>query len=1266
MVVQSKNNCLSNTIILDQFELLCYSTGLETVLLMSCVNDNYKVEVEYSANGEHFFDINTNFVINNLKAYCIDIYASKKMITINSVVTFYSTIEVQKSNKQYEILALGDSISQINTVDIIFNKTIQILVRQINQIVSGFGEYSNHIEDANNYQKILNTVREAVIATDGNGCITLMNKEAEVLTGCSFLEVKGKSIETVYKLFHLVSRKILQNPVIQVIQSGFPYFSEEEAVIVSKTGETYVVDYEATPIYDSNEKLYGVLLNSRDITAKHNDNKRLLQIEFAINNSDDAIYFVDKKGRFIFANEKVSERLGIKPEEIATKSIFDLVGDIDYKSFQKYWQILEKKRFIEFERATSHLGHSVHMHVKFFLLNFQNQHFAVAIVRDISKVKQLQTEIEEKNRSLNNLLDNMNSVPWKLNFKTKKFVYMGAKSEQILGYPADQWNVLDDWINRLHPEDRSWAPEYCNDLSVLGYDHTFDYRIMQKDGSYRWIRDIVNVAKDDNGKACELTGFMLDITNSKEYEQRLKRQQDQLEMIIDSLQLSVFLATPEMKIQLANKAMAQGLGMSKIELSGKTGFDLLPHDYAQKAKDVFEEVLKTKEPRSFEGIRYVDNVSKTTLNVFVPLFNDYNEVNYICGSVIDISELVNRERELKKIRERLDFAMSAGKIAMWDYYVQEDKVITNQVFMQMLKFIPGKQIGEFSWLINHIHPLDIGNLYNSYYQHKRGQLGEMECEIRMKVGDDKYLWTLLIGKIVEKNELNEPIRIIGVQMDISRQKNLLDELSKAKDVAEEANLAKSYFLANLSHEIRTPMNSIIGFSQILEKKISDASQKEYVRLIQKSGKTLLNLINNILDLSKIEANKIIIKPEPVDLRFLIEELRLLFQYRYEQKNLDFIVDIDDSVPAFLNLDEIRVKQMLLNLISNAIKFTDRGSVSVIVRIDKKNEIYCDLEIVVKDSGIGIAKESLDKIFQPFMQHEGHDAKKYGGTGLGLSITKRLIEIMNGSIKVDSKPGEGARFVVLLRDVDIENEQVKLQNLTPLLSNYSNTNVIIIGGSGVNTSILRDILEPYNIGIIELGEAKEVEAILEFSKTQIILIDFNGDYKCAKDSLQYVHEHKKLKKMPVIALIGPVEIGNKEILLKMGYSDVIVKPVTQNDLVAIFQNNLRETTTTDVVVCEHKERRLTNEEAKLVLPIFDDVIENLLNELAEIHPHQQVKQLSELLCDIGGRMNLEYIEEIGKQMKNALNIFDVVGIQDSIIALSGYLRELKKISETNCE
>lgn len=292
-----------------------------------------------------------------------------------------------------------------------------------------------------------------------------------------------------------------------------------------------------------------------------------------------------------------------------------------------------------------------------------------------------------------------------------------------------------------------------------------------------------------------------------------------------------------------------------------------------------------------------------------------------------------------------------------------------------------------------------------------------------------------------KNQ-NDEWMFAEVNVDISQRKKAEQELKKAKELAESASNAKGEFLANMSHEIRTPLNSVIGFSELLSTSKLDSKEKSYIEAIKISGSNLLTLINDILDLSKVEAGQIEINNKPVNVHSLFKEVQLLFKAKTDRKDINIILEIDNSFPQKIIIDETRLRQILVNLVGNAVKFTETGHVILRAKHeapDKKNRARVTIE--VEDTGIGIKEDSIEHIFETFKQQQGQDSKKYGGTGLGLSITRKFIEIMNGHICVESTIGKGSCFTVCFHDVCFNS--INRKNKDGIQSNHYKKNTITV-------------------------------------------------------------------------------------------------------------------------------------------------------------------------------------------------------------------------------
>ncbi len=389
----------------------------------------------------------------------------------------------------------------------------------------------------------------------------------------------------------------------------------------------------------------------------------------------------------------------------------------------------------------------------------------------------------------------------------------------------------------------------------------------------------------------------------------------------------------------------------------------------------------------------------------------------------------------------------------------------------------------------------------------------------------------------------------GIWEDITEKKHA-EELKIAKDAAVAANRAKSEFLANMSHEIRTPMNAIFGFTELLENHIKDEQQKKYLAAVMSSGKTLLSLINDILDLSKIEAGKLEFEYNDVDPRSLINDIQNIFSIKIRDKDLDFHTEVDLSVPESLILDEVRLRQILFNLVGNAVKFTDTGYIKLAVtcRYTDNAQSIADIIFSVQDTGIGITEDQKELIFESFKQQAGQSSARYGGTGLGLSITRRLVEMMNGEISVKSEPGKGSMFYVMLKDVRISS----LEEMTGTRSGndivrFEKGLVLVADDLEINRDLLKGLLKFSDIRIIEAENGKEAVNLARLYHPDMILMDMKMPVMDGYEATQILKSDEFMKSIPVIAVTASVMVEDEYRVQKSGCEGFLRKPFSMSDL-----------------------------------------------------------------------------------------------------------------------
>jgi signal transduction histidine kinase/CheY-like chemotaxis protein len=484
-------------------------------------------------------------------------------------------------------------------------------------------------------------------------------------------------------------------------------------------------------------------------------------------------------------------------------------------------------------------------------------------------------------------------------------------------------------------------------------------------------------------------------------------------------------------------------------------------------------------------------------------------------------------------------------------------------------------------------------------------------------------------------------------LNLKKSAMLEESLIAEKEKANAANKAKSEFLANMSHEIRTPMNSILGFSEIMLHTISDPTQKNYLNTILSSGKTLLSLINDILDLSKIEAQKMDVSPEPADLKLLLNEIKELFHHSVLEKNIQFILKIDEKLPPTILIDEVRLKQILLNLTGNAVKFTHKGYVKISTQVSNDHNGIIDLRIAVTDTGIGIPEKDHQRIFESFNQQSALNTRKYGGTGLGLAISKRLCELMNGIIEVKSTPGEGSCFTLTFRNLKYFNEIIEGE--TPQKGNQENidfkgSKILIVDDVSHNRELILAYLNNYNL---DLYTAENGEMALEMTKTilpDLILMDIRMPGINGHEATQQIKNSEKTAHIPVVALTASVMLNETE-KLEQVFDGYLHKPLKRQSLINELIKHIPFDKTENPNAGQEKTTRVKPQKKLNGISENQKIIfrKKFADKLSDLSSMIIIDDLNELTSELNYFAQVHQIDQLKnetKNLKDAVDSFDV--------------------------
>jgi signal transduction histidine kinase/CheY-like chemotaxis protein/streptogramin lyase len=510
------------------------------------------------------------------------------------------------------------------------------------------------------------------------------------------------------------------------------------------------------------------------------------------------------------------------------------------------------------------------------------------------------------------------------------------------------------------------------------------------------------------------------------------------------------------------------------------------------------------------------------------------------------------------------------------------------------------------------------------------------------------------------------------------------DLQKAKEMSEMANRAKSEFLANMSHEIRTPMNAILGFTEIMENEIPDEKHKRFLNAISSSGKTLLGLINDILDLSRIEAGKMELEYEAVQLGPILNEIKHIFLNKAKEKSLDFLMEVDPDLPGIILLDSLRVRQVLMNLVGNAIKFTDRGYIKlgahpvkpVLTGSNVRQDNRLDIVFSVHDTGIGIPEDQYQAIFEAFKQQVGQRSAKYGGTGLGLTICQRLVEMMNGEITVQSEEGKGSTFRVTLKNVTVSTGLKETEiNIKPNVENirFKKALILVVDDSESNRGLLMEYLVDSPIDFIEAEDGKEAVDMAKQYRPDAVLMDMKMPVMDGYEATRILKGDEELKKIPVIIVTASALREQRSKIEKAGGDGYLSKPVSQSDLVIELMHFLPYVTSESAGTPEMKVKEPITTTPDPLSPEAREKFLDLLNILQSDDVTQRWEKLSKTLIideieDFSGEMKeLDQTYQTGMLslwadgLFNDLQAFDVAKIHETLAFFPELIKEIKLLA-----
>ncbi len=1028
--------------------------------------------------------------------------------------------------------------------------------------------------------------------------------------------------------------------------------------IRKKNGEYITAVFRAVTVL-KDEKPAGLLVAAIDITAQKEKQLQLEKESYLLKKSQElghiGTWELDLKTKKVKASEELIKLYSLPQKAHYTMEDFaQRIHPEDVKEHLHAWDDPVVMKEGAFDRVYRLL-----VNEKVIWINAVGEvkydkkgapHSVITAVQDITQQKLAEIELKELEQQKAAIL---NAIPDMIFVIDKEGVYRDyvagvdiqpmISPEQFLGKKITE--VLPYEVAKEHKTVLQKAFATGN-IQVSGYQ-------LEMNGKTSYFEARISPVDDDKAVV-----VVRDVTQREKDRKALLETNKNLKLFskaMDASPVSVVITDRKARIQYVNHQFTKITGYLQEEVIGQNP-RILKSGYQDPAfyKDMWKTILSGKTwVGEFHNKKKNGELfwEKASIN---PIYNQKNEITHFVGVKEDVTQ---KKKDMQVVQEMASIVDSSEAIIIGKTL---DGII--RAWNRGAEHVYGYKAEEVIGLpVNIIVPHTLKKELESFTDRiKAGERVEnFETQRICKNGKEVEVSLSLSGIINEKGILTG-ISVVG--QDITRQKQLERELIAEKERAEEASRVKSLFLANMSHEIRTPLNAILGFSNILFKRLKDPVQKEYVESMQSSGKALLNLINDLLDFSKAEAGKLEFHRQSTDVRYLVHDIESIFRLKTMQKHLDFKVNIDENVPRDLFLDELKIRQVLLNLTSNAIKFTEKGFVKVSVKAENIQKDTTSLVLEVQDTGIGIPPAFHKKIFNLFEQQDAEISTRYGGTGLGLTIIQQIVSQMNGHIELVSEEGKGSLFRVILPDISLTGEEASGRKpeediQEPVL--FEPATVLIVDDTENNRRVLKSFLEDFPFTVLEAKDGKEALEHLSNRKVDLVFMDIRMPVMDGIETVEKIRSHAEWSHIPIVALTASSSEFEGKKLEKRKFNAYLRKPASLEQIEKALRDFLRYGPAQD------REATIALSEGTLknindIVKELEEKVMPLQRELLGIKPRQKVRAMAQALLDIGKIFYSAEVRHYGERMMSANTNLQLVKEKDLIEQFPQWLGQLKKV------
>jgi PAS domain S-box-containing protein len=880
-----------------------------------------------------------------------------------------------------------------------------------------------------------------------------------------------------------------------------------------------------------------------------------------VDQAADSLLLYDFAGRLLDANTQACVSLGYSREELLRLSLFDVETEFDQARAQDVASRIAPGEVVTVTgRQRRKDGSTFPVEVRVSRLDVKGEQYFLALARDITEHTRSEASVQAREERLRLAMEFTNEGVWDLDLVTGKVV-SNDRWLALHGHATEK--ALADfaqWESMLHPDDAANAMRAMrNYLAGLTPEFHSEHRIITKSGEVRWHLNVGKVvARDAGRRPLRMVGTTSDISQRKRAEEALRVSERKYKTLTENMKDVVSTIDADtLRFRYVSPSVLALRGYAPEEIIGQPMDAALTEENRSRFRSFVTERTAAFRTGALSTDSYYttqieqrrkDGSTVPTEIIWHFLRNPVTDAVEIHGVTRDITARKQAELQLREAWQRLRLAADLADIGVWRWNLPDGTLEWDERLFAWFEVPEAvRQSGlHYGYWRERVHPDDIRRSEETLELSRLNKSpGDLVYRFLRSDGGVRYIHA---AWVVELDEHGEALRMLGVCRDVTPQRELEESLRAARQAAELANVAKGDFLANMSHEIRTPMNGVIGMTELLLDTELNSQQRRFAETIRTSGDSLLTLINDILDFSKIEAGRLELETLEFDLHTVLDELAAPLALRAHDKGIELICAASPGVPSRLLGDPGRLRQILTNLASNAVKFTEHGEISIRASLVSETEASVMVRFVIRDTGIGITPEQRQRLFQKFTQADASTTRRFGGTGLGLAIARQLAELMGGEIGMTSEAGVGSEFWFTARLGKAAQQQVPAEPPDSLRGMH----VLVVDDNATNREILRTQLAAWGIEAEAVGDGPAALRSLARARDdhcpfRAALIDMRMPGMDGNSLAQAVREDASFAATRLVLLTSLGRQGGIADLAQRGFAACLTKPIRQADL-----------------------------------------------------------------------------------------------------------------------